>query len=197
MKADVTVGVGTGTTGAVGLTGATAPAGGYTINLVSNDPTIATVPATVTIPQGQSWASFTIVGKAVGATDITASVSGFTATSGPVTVVKPTFEWVSVPTQMTLGAAQGVYVQTYVPNGSYYWGSTKYGRTYEALDQALTVSLSSENPAVLQVPASATIAAGYYYTSSFNIQAVETGTSTLTASAPDWDSATTGTITVK
>jgi hypothetical protein len=196
LKADVVVGVGTQTLGLVGLTGATAPAGGYTINLTSSDPTVATVPATVTIPQGSSAANFTIVGKAVGTTDTTASVSGFTVTN-TMTVVKPTFEWISVPTQMTLGAGVGVQMQTYVPNGSYYHINTyKYGRTNQVADQGVAVSLSSDNPAVIQVPATATITAGNYNTSNFNIQAVGTGASTLTASAPGWDSKTSGTITV-
>jgi len=97
-----------------------------------------------------------------------------------------------------LGATASIYVRTYVPNGSYYNSSGgKPGRTYLVVDQATTVSLSSENPVVIQVPASATIAAGYYYTSSFNIQAVGTGSSTITASALGWDSKTTGTITVE
>ena len=56
--------------------------------------------------------------------------------------------------------------------------------------------MSSENAAVIQVPATATIAVGGYETSAFNIQAVGTGTSTLTASAPGWDSKTSGAITV-
>ena len=126
-----------------------------------------------------------------------AGAKSFTATSGPVTVVKPSFEWINVPTQMTLGAMTGIYVRTYVPNGSYYNTNTyRYGLTYQAVDQATTVSLSSENSAVIQAPATATITAGNYNTSSFNIQAVGTGTSTLTLSAPGWDSKTSGTITV-
>ncbi len=199
IKTDVVVGAGCRTTGAVGLTGATAPAGGYTINLTSNDPTIATVPATVTIPAGSSWTSFTIVGKSAGSTDIMASVAGFSATSA-VTVAKPTFEWISVPTQMTLGAGTNAQVYTCVPNGTYYgdyYGTPyKWGNTRQNIDQAVAVSLSSENPAVVQVPAAATIPAGGYSTGNLAMQAVGTGTSTLTASADGWDSKTTGTITV-
>ena len=199
IMADVTVGAGTRTTGAVGLTGATAPPGGYTINLTSTDPLIAGVPAEVTIPGGSSWTSFTIAGKSVGTTDITASAAGFTA-KNTVTVVKSTFTWAYVPTQMTLGATRDIQVQTYVPNGSYYdyyYGNPrKYTYSAQVVAQALTVTLSNQNPAVIQVPASATIPAGYSYSNSFNIQASGTGASTLTASASGWDSKTSDAITV-
>jgi plastocyanin len=196
MKADVVVGAGTRTTGVVGLTGANAPAGGYTINLVSSDPSIVTVPATVTIAQGNNVTSFTIVGKAVGTADVTASVGGYTVTN-TVTVVKATFEWYNLASQMTLGTTLSFQVRTYVPNGNYYsTNGVKYALTYQSVDQAVTVSLSSENPAVIQVPASTTITAGNYNSSSFNIQAVGTGSSTLTAAASGWDSKTSGTITV-
>jgi hypothetical protein len=196
IKADVVVGVGTRTSGIVGLTGATAPAGGYTISLTNNDLGVATVPATVTISQGNSVATFTIVGKKTGTVTITAEAQGLTDES-MVAVVKPTFEWPNVPTQIALGATQSIYVRTYVPGGNYYsTNGNKYGQTYQVVDQATTVSLSSENPAVVQVPATATIAAGSYNTTSFNIQAVGTGTSTLTAEALGWDSKMSPVITV-
>ena len=197
LVADVTVGAGCQTTGGVGLTEATAPAGGYTVNLTSNDPTIASVPATVTIPEGSSSVGFTIVGKSVGTTQIVLSLGGFSATS-TVTVVKPTFSFQSMPSQMTVGAGSGGSIYTYVPNGSYcyfYYGNGYIdGNTSQAVDQALTVSLSSENPAVIQVPATVTISAGSNY-QNFNIQAVGTGTSTLTGSATGWDSQTSSAIT--
>jgi hypothetical protein len=98
---------------------------------------------------------------------------------------------------MTLGTTLSFQVRTYVPNGNYYsTNGVKYALTYQSVDQAVTVSLSSENPAVIQVPASTTITAGNYNSSSFNIQAVGTGSSTLTAAASGWDSKTSGTITV-
>jgi hypothetical protein len=164
--------------------------------LTSNDPSIATVPATVTIPQGAGSVTFNILGKGIGITGITASVAGFSVTN-TVTVVKPTFTWYNLPTQMTLGANQSIQVQTYVPNGSYYYvNGSKYANINQSVSQAVVVSLSSENPAVIQVAATATITAGNYNTTNFNIQAVGSGTSTLTAAASGWDSMTSGTITV-
>jgi hypothetical protein len=50
---------------------------------------------------------------------------------------------------------------------------------------------------VIQVPATATIAAGSSGTSSFNLQAVGTGSSTLTASSSGWDNKTSGIIQVQ
>ncbi len=120
IKADVTVGAGCRTTGGVGLTGATAPAGGYTVNLTSNDPTIASVPTTVTIPQNQDRIGFTIVGHNPGTATITVTVFGLSAES-TATVVVPTFQWNNVPSQMNVGTTNPVQVLTYVPNGSYWY----------------------------------------------------------------------------
>ena len=198
LKADVVVGVATQTTGAVGLAGGNAPAGGYTIHLASSDPSIVNVPATVTIPEGYGGTTFAIVGKGVGTTDIIAAVAGFVDTSA-VKVVKPTFEYNWVPTAIMVGETLGIGVAPYVPDGSYYYyasGPFKYLNTAQAVDQAVTVSLSSENPAVIQVPSSTTLPAGHNATSDFDIQPVGTGTSVLTASAPGWDSKTSVRITV-
>jgi hypothetical protein len=200
IKADVTVGTGTRTTGAVGLTDAWAPSGGYTINLTSSDPSIASVPSTVTIPYGAGGTIFTIIGNAVGNTEVIASVPGSTATSGPVAVVKSRLDWNYVPMEMTVGTLD-VSLMTYVPGGSSYyyydyWGAYKYFSPAQPLDQTATVSLSSDDPAVIQVPSTATIEAGSAYTTPPDIQAVGIGTSRLTASAPGWDSSTTEAITV-
>jgi hypothetical protein len=59
-----TVTGGTPVTATVSLTGA-APAGGALVGLVSTDTTVATVPASVTIPAGATSASFTVTTKPV------------------------------------------------------------------------------------------------------------------------------------
>ena len=56
---------------------AQAPAGGFTINLSSSAPGIATVPATVTIPQSSNLASVAITGVGTGTAVIHASSSPF------------------------------------------------------------------------------------------------------------------------
>ena len=50
---------GTGATGSVALT-APAPAGGVVVGLASSNPSLATVPASVTVPAGASSATFAI-----------------------------------------------------------------------------------------------------------------------------------------
>jgi len=58
---------GTSSTGTVALAGP-APAGGAVISLLNSNPSVATVPATVTIPQGQTSAIFPVTTTAVAAT---------------------------------------------------------------------------------------------------------------------------------
>jgi 6-phosphogluconolactonase (cycloisomerase 2 family) len=65
---------------------AVAPAGGFVINTAMDDPTRATVPAIVTIPQGTSFATVTITGVAAGKTTLRASAAGAVAASAAITV---------------------------------------------------------------------------------------------------------------
>ncbi|MGQ9454251.1 MAG: Ig-like domain-containing protein, partial [Armatimonadota bacterium] len=99
MRADVTVGAGCRTSGFVGLSVGTAPSGGYTFNLSSDNPAVAVVPAQVTIPAGSSGTQFTIVGVSAGSTKIRLSVpaelGGYTE-EDTVSVVTPTFVWSDV-----------------------------------------------------------------------------------------------------
>lgn len=74
---------GTPAVGTVRLTGP-APAGGQVVNLASNNPTKAAVPATVTVPQGAVTADFTITTARVRATrtvTLTAQSQGVTKTA--------------------------------------------------------------------------------------------------------------------
>ncbi|UXC17646.1 hypothetical protein [Comamonas squillarum] len=54
-----------------------APAGGLTVNLAVAQSSLAQAPATVLIPAGQSRVSFSINGKALGATTLTATAAGY------------------------------------------------------------------------------------------------------------------------
>ncbi len=199
MRADVTVGAGCRTSGSVGLSVGSAPVGGYTFYLSSDDPGVASVPSQVTIPYGSSWQSFTIVGVSPGSTKIRLSVpaelGGYTE-EDTVTVVTPTFAWDSVPSQLTIGAVDNVRVYTYVPGGSYGYGNYVYSDAYQNVDQAVIVTLMSQNAGVIQMPATTSIGAGRYYSDYVNVSAVGTGTSTLTASASGFAYAVSGLITV-
>jgi trimeric autotransporter adhesin len=194
LKADVTVGAGCRTTGALGMATGSAPPGGYTVTLTSSDPTIASVPATVTIPEYNNYKNFNIVGHKPGTVTITMSSGGYTTTS-TATVVKPTFRWDTYSIQMSIGAGASAYFQIYVPNGTYYSGTYKYDNTYQGVGQPLTVALTSSDQSVIQVPATVTITEGESY-GYVDVLAQGLGTGTITASASDWDSATSDTITV-
>jgi hypothetical protein len=63
-----------------------APAGGLTVDLVSSAPAIASVPATLTVLQGQTSASFQVTGAGIGAAAISASRVGFVGAQAQVSV---------------------------------------------------------------------------------------------------------------
>jgi hypothetical protein len=77
-----------GTSGTLTLTlPYAAPASGITVNLVSSAPGIATVPPTVTVPQGATSAGFQVAAVAGGVTTISASANGFVGAQAQVTVI--------------------------------------------------------------------------------------------------------------
>ena len=65
--------------------------GDVVVSLSSDDPTIATVSATVTVPNGQSSGSATVNGIAEGSTTIRAQASGYAQGQGGVTVTAVPF----------------------------------------------------------------------------------------------------------
>jgi pectin methylesterase-like acyl-CoA thioesterase len=138
---------------------------------------------TSTRPLDPSIVSSTAVSHDSGRPTLVMVSAGVFSATSTVTVVKPTFG-PSVPSQITVGAGTSRSTSTYVPNGSYWYYNYNdiLGSTNQVVDQALTVSLSSENPAVVQVPATATIAAGNG-NQGLSLQAVGTGSSTITASS--------------
>jgi hypothetical protein len=60
------------------LLSAAAPAGGTVVNLSSSNTAVATVPASITIPAGQSTGNFAVTTKALGYASISMSSSGTT-----------------------------------------------------------------------------------------------------------------------
>lgn len=67
---------------------AAAPAGGTTITLVSSDPAVATVPASVTVPEGMTSAIFAATGVAPGTATVSA-VLGVDQLDSTLTVAAP------------------------------------------------------------------------------------------------------------
>jgi VCBS repeat protein/HYDIN/CFA65/VesB family protein/lectin-like protein len=131
--------------GFIALT-APAPTGGAVVTLATNNPAVS-VPPTVTIPEGQTTASL-VLGTTPVATarrgNVTASCNS-TVKRIAVTVRPPAVRFVLVSPSPFVGGqpATGKVIDE-VPAGP----------------NGLTVTLSSSNPAVVQVPATVTIPAG-------------------------------------
>lgn len=150
-----------------------APAGGVAVNLASNASATASVPATVTIPEGQSSASFVLNAVELGGATITASRAGSSPAYVTVSVIRPPTLTI-VPASMTVGV----------------------GRPYDATIESnvaagaggIEVALQNSNPAAVSVPASVVIPAGSTSVRA-TLNGLAVGNATLTASAPDFVSA--------
>jgi hypothetical protein len=138
---------GTASTGTVTLTGP-APTGGAVVALSSLLPSVAAVPATVTVAAGLSSATFTVTTFPVAAStgvDISATLSGTTRTA-TLTVLAPTLVSLGLSPTSVLGGTPSTGTVTLsgpAPTGG------------------MIVSLSSSAPSVAAVPASVTVAAGF------------------------------------
>ncbi|EDY18001.1 peptidase M36 fungalysin [Chthoniobacter flavus Ellin428] len=181
-----TAGTATGT-----VTLSAVPAANITVALSSSDTTALQVPATVTIPAGQTSVNFTMTivnDTKINGTHpatITAHVNNWNDGSATVNILddENTNLVLSIGSQVTEG------------------GST-YGYVYLSgtLTTALTVSLSSSNPSRLTVPATVTISAGStsgYFTMTAPDNSATDGDAvvTVTASATGFTNGT-GTTTV-
>jgi len=159
-------------TGTVTLT-SPAPPEGFVVNLSSSNTDAATVPSTITIPEGFSSASFTISTRAVSApTSVTISASAEGVTRTATLTVNP------------FVALQSVSVRP----SAVWGGSTATGTvtlTYAALSGGFVVNLSSSNTNVATVPNTVTVPEGSAsVTFTISTQPVTSSTSvTITATA--------------
>ncbi|MFI3221706.1 MAG: hypothetical protein QX191_01590 [Methylococcaceae bacterium] len=144
--------------------------GGTTVDLVSSVPAVGNVPTTVTIPAGQTSATFTFTATEVGSTVVTASKLGFISGPVPITVAPPPTLTLA-PNQLTLGVGRtaSVTLQSSVPAGI----------------SGLAVNLSSNNISIATVPASLTIPAGSSSVT-FNVTTVAIGTAAIQATANEF-----------
>jgi trimeric autotransporter adhesin len=143
-----------------------------TVSLTSADPTIATVPATVTIPAGASSAFFTLTAHdVIGTTQITASALGFSSASHAAQVTKPQFRlW------------PPSYVYTTYPMQFYVTAVDAYGNN-PAVNQDVVVTLTSLTPSVVAIDsATVTIPAGTGSSNWATLSALAPGTGRITAS---------------
>ena len=148
-----------------------APSGGATIALsVANTSLVTVSPSSVTIPSGQTTATFSLVGgSSIGATILTANgaATGFVTQTAPLTI---TNLLLNLSTAQTLGFGQsGSYQVQIAPNAAGAGG--------------VVVNLASSNTNVATVPATVTIPSGAF-SANFSVQAgtTATGVSTISAS---------------
>ncbi len=163
---------------------APAPPGGIVFTLVSDDPTIASVPASVTLVKGATSANLTITGRKDGTTTIRATSAGVTEADGTVNV---TAQIASNP--YTVGYDIEQYANFYLP---------------VAPSNPTTVTVTSNDPTVAIISTSNTVVGQKTlmfpnttstFIASVWVQGLKVGTTTLTISAPGFESGT-ETITV-
>ena len=140
-----TISGGSTSQGRINLTGP-APTGGLNLSLTSSNTAVANVPASVTVPEGQSSALFDIT-TTDGADDATPSISatlGSTVRSNTLTVLG------ARPYRLTISPST-------VIGGTNTTGTVTLNRT-SAVD--VTIALASNTPSAASVPASVVVPAG-------------------------------------
>jgi hypothetical protein len=166
------------------------PAGtsGQVVNLAVLDTTIATVPATVTVPATATGVSFSITPVAVGSTNILASATGFfnalatvnvTAVAPPPPPPTLTIQFSSTSLSITGTVTQNLtlLLSASAPAGGQ------------------TINVSSSNTAVATVPATVTFAAGSTSVT-VPVTGIAVGSATIHASALPSIKDTTASVTV-
>ena len=145
-----------------------------TVNLVSTDPRVATVPASVTIPTGSYYAYFTITAQdTVGTIQIQANAVGFgPPTPITVQVTQPKFVISTNTSVRTTQGPQTITVYAADANGNAHY-----------TNENVTVALASSAAGVAAVDStSVTIPAGAYYVNTSRWSPVAVGTAQLQAS---------------
>jgi hypothetical protein len=156
-----------------------APASGLVVTLTSSNTAVATAPASITVPAGQTTANFTLTGVAVGSTSIGATASGYQAASMPATVDavtisigSPAVSSISLPAEITNTYA--VTLSRPAPAGGVVVGLS----TGDA-------SKAIVSPSSITIPEGQTSGGVVLAT----VNAVAKGTTTLVASAPGLNAA--------
>ena len=164
-----------GTMNVVLASNVTAP-GGQVINLVSSNTAVATVPATVTIPQGSSGANFAVTPAGTpGTTTISASAAGLTTGTAIVNAALPT---------ITVQVDPGPLGTTHTINGTITLSTP-------APAGGLAVNLATSPSGIITVaPTTINVPAGLS-TASFTVTGNTFGQATITASAQNYASGTT------
>lgn len=150
---------------------AAAPQAGLTVNLLSSTPSVATVPATITLASGATSAIVPITAVGAGTTQISAGAQGWSAASVTVTVTSSSD--IVLPTGVSIQPGQTVNFPVTLAN--------------PAPEGGVYVSLSSSNPSILTVSVPAVVIAQGATTSvrPLQITGVTTGNAVVSASAFD------------
>lgn len=148
-----------------------AGSGGQPVALTSGDTGIATVPATVKIPQGATSVNLTVTpGVNSGSTTITAKADGFAPATAAVNVTGST---------VTLTLDSGTLGLSRTMNGTINLGAP-------APAGGVTIALASTPAGIVDVqPAQVTIGAGNT-TGTFTVTGSATGSASITASGPGY-----------
>ena len=143
------------------------------VSLTSSDPRVATVPATVTIPAGQSYLYFTITAQdTIGTVQISANATGYSPTSVNMQVTIPKFT-LSVSTTLNT---------TSQPSQFTVYATDANGQGHP-VNRDVVVTLASSAPGVATIDSTTvTIPADQYYTYAPKWRPVAVGTAQLSAS---------------
>lgn len=143
------------------------------VNLVSTDPRVATVPASVTIPNGSNIAYFEVTAlDTLGTIQIQASALGYTAANMNVQVTQPRFVVSTSGTLNTTSPRQAITVYAADANGTPHYTT-----------ENVTATLLSTAPSVASLDSTTvTILSGNYFHNTANWTPGIIGTSQLQAS---------------
>ena len=115
--------------GSVSLT-APAPAGGAVVTLSSSNSSAASVPGSVTVPQGSTVATFTVTSGSVNTSTpvtLTAKYSGVTMTFGLTVNALPDFSLSASPTEASVAAGGSAAYTVTVTGGNGFSGTVNFG----------------------------------------------------------------------
>ncbi|WP_202759248.1 carboxypeptidase-like regulatory domain-containing protein [Delftia acidovorans] len=160
-----------------------------TVSLLCVAQEVCTVPATVTIPAGQSRAYANVAGVDLGSTQIEATAVALDPAYFNVETVAASLRLQYVPSELNAGGTAGsIYVTPEVPGA--YWSTSQYPAA------PLTITFTSSVPSVGTITDSVTWNANSGNSGYATFTAVAPGTTQITASSPGFTPATSGPITV-
>jgi trimeric autotransporter adhesin len=151
-----------------------APAGGLLVDVVSSVPGVASAPVSVTVPASMLEVTFNITALAAGSSNLSVSRVGLGAMTAAVTVIPPIAINVAPPSSIIpVGQTRTLVLEIGEP----------------APPGGVSIGLSSSNTSAVTVPAQVSVLEGAS-SQPFVVSGVAVGTSSVTASAAGYSSAT-------